>query len=132
MKHLFLLFSIMLIAAYWAWLCTLYLLGVTIGSLTGAREIALHISAVTLVESTIIWLLLRGSGERPTHLGFGATELRLAFQNPEVLIAIGLLVLLNGVVGSLQALLVNGGMSATTVLVSGTHTKAPGVRRRRD
>ncbi len=101
MRSFWLFVSIGIVGADWTASVTSYVMGATV-PWTGARHLALDFGVLVLILSTIIWLLLRASGERLAGLGFSRRELRHAVCNREVWRAIGLVLLFDIVIGSIR------------------------------
>jgi membrane protease YdiL (CAAX protease family) len=109
-RRFFLLLSIAVIGASWASTATAYAFGVFTAEFHGARDVAFYVCKLTLIETTILWLLLRSSGERLANLGFGVSDLRLAARNPLVVRVIATLVLVGPVIGNVTTNLARSGV----------------------
>jgi membrane protease YdiL (CAAX protease family) len=101
-----LLFSIGLIGAFWASIATHHALHLSLGvpeeGSVGVRAIASWVVRMTVVEAAILWLLLRGGGERFATLGVSIGDVGRALRTPAVYRAVGALLLVTFVVGSLD------------------------------
>ncbi len=111
MQNFWLLTSIGLVAADWAASLTSYAVGAPV-VFAGIRHLALYFAAQILIMSTIIWLLLRGSGESFAALGFGTRELGRALSSGVVWRAVGSVLLLDMLVGSLSLRIMTGDVAA--------------------
>jgi membrane protease YdiL (CAAX protease family) len=113
MQNFWLLMSIGIVAADWAASLTSYAVGTPV-VFAGIRQMALYFAAQIFVMSTLIWLLLRGSGESFAALGFGRRELRRALSSRAVWRAVGSVLLLQMVVGSISMRMLTGNVAAST------------------
>lgn len=94
MHRFFVLASIALIAAYWSALATLYAQDLVVGSVGDLSDVVRGLSIAVVTEVVIIWVLLRGSGERFVDLGLSLAMLRDALRaHHTYLVVVGLLIL---------------------------------------
>ena len=69
---------------------------------SGIRELTLQITATTVLETTILGLLLRGAGDGFAGIGLGFRELVIAVRNPLVLRVLGSLLFVSLVIDNIQ------------------------------
>ena len=81
----------------------------------GVRALAWQITATTVLEATILWLLLRGAGEGFAGVGLGFRELAIAVGNPLVLRVIGSLMLVSLVINNVQLNLAKHGTGSAMI-----------------
>lgn len=90
----FLLASVALVAAYWSALATFYARNMVVGSFEHVSDFARGYAVGVAVEIVIVWVLLRGSGERFADLGLSYATLRDALRTRQVYLAAVLLLVL--------------------------------------
>lgn len=90
----FLLASLALIAAYWSALATFYARDVLVASFEHLSDFARSYAVGVVLEIAIVWILLRGSGERFADLGLSFATLRDALRTRQVYLAAVLLLVL--------------------------------------
>ncbi len=81
----------------------------------GGRALARQIIATTVLEATILWLLLRGAGEGFAGVGLGFREFGLAVVNPLVPRMIGSLMLVSLIINNVQLNLAKHGTSSAMI-----------------
>jgi membrane protease YdiL (CAAX protease family) len=94
----FVLASIALIAAYWSALATLYARDVLVASFEHLGDVVRVYAVALVVEIAVVWVLLRGAGERFADLGLSFATLRDALRTRQVYLAAALLLILQPLV----------------------------------
>jgi membrane protease YdiL (CAAX protease family) len=110
-QRFFLLLSIAIVGAYWAATVTSWALGINLIWVAGIRDLVLRYSLIAAAEIVVIWLLLRGAGQRLVDLGCRPRDFRRAL-HPDVARVIGFAVLLSIAVSLLHNILAAAGIVA--------------------
>lgn len=117
--------TIAIIVGYWTYSIWTQLLRPGAGQMPDSvREIAVFVSIKTVIAVAAIWFLLRANGERVAELGLGAGLLVRSLLRGSLL-AIGLFVLVNVLVGSLLASFASGGRSDSIGVLFTDPAQAP-------
>jgi membrane protease YdiL (CAAX protease family) len=104
MHQFFLLASIALIAAYWSACATLYANDVILASIEHVSDLVRYTAVFILVETALVWALLRGSGECLADLGLSIAAIRDASRTQQVYGAAVLLMMTQPFIAAIFAL----------------------------
>ena len=98
-QRFFLLLSVAIIAAHWSWSFADWARSPPpIGNAGSIHDVGVFICMLTIVETPVLWGLLRGSGESFRSLGFGTRDIAVAFRSGRVLRGVGSLFVISIVV----------------------------------
>jgi membrane protease YdiL (CAAX protease family) len=114
--RLFLYLSVLLIVAYWVVSSARLLSAAAQPDFPDSvRVLALYAGVRAVVVLALVWALLHASGERLADLGLGRRDVRRALLRG-LLLAVGIFLLMNVVLGALRSAFGGGGGTAPAVI----------------
>lgn len=115
-RRVFLLLSIGLIGAYWAFVATAFAFNIPWGASGDVRNLSLFVCRWAVLDTMVLGSLLRGRGENLGSLIAGRNEARVVLRKALVMRGIGSLLLLAMLVGTVTANMARSGGTGTAII----------------